>query len=93
MITRARAPWKPTNGGVFAFSNCELRIANYNERMRGDADHRPGGTGRQETEMVKLILIDAGGHQVGAIELAREVKLVDLEALKKLGAVRARLSL
>ena len=42
--------------------------------------------------MVKLILIDAGGHQVGAIELAREVKLIDLEALKNLGAVRARLS-
>ena len=43
--------------------------------------------------MVKLILIDACGHQVGAIELVREVKLIDLEALKNLGAVRARLSL
>ncbi len=43
--------------------------------------------------MVKLILIDACGHQVGAIELAREVKLIDLEALKNLGAVRARLYL
>ena len=40
-----------------------------------------------------LTLIDAGGHQVGAIELAREVKLIDLEALKNLGAVRARLYL
>ncbi len=42
--------------------------------------------------MVRLIQIDATGHKVGSIELGREVKLVDLEALKNLGAVRARLS-
>lgn len=42
--------------------------------------------------MVKLILIDAEGRQVGAVELAREVKLVALAALKNLGAVRFHLS-
>lgn len=41
--------------------------------------------------MVKLILIGIDGRQVGAVELAREVKVVDLELLKSLGAVRARL--
>ncbi len=41
--------------------------------------------------MVKLILIGIDGSQVGAVELAREVRLVDLELLKNLGAVRARL--
>ncbi len=41
--------------------------------------------------MVKLILIGIDGRQVGAVELAREVRLVDLELLKSLGAVRARL--
>lgn len=41
--------------------------------------------------MARLILIDAAGNQVGAVELARSVRLVDLEALKALGAVRALL--
>ena len=41
--------------------------------------------------MVKLILIGADGRQVGAVELDREIKVVDLESLKVLGAVRARL--
>ena len=41
--------------------------------------------------MVKLILIGADGRQVGAVELGREIKVADLELLKVLGAVRARL--
>jgi hypothetical protein len=41
--------------------------------------------------MVRLILIDATGKQVGIVELGRDVKLVDLESLKGLGAVRAKL--
>lgn len=40
--------------------------------------------------MVRLILIDAAGKQVGAVELGRGVRLVDLEALKALGACRAQ---
>lgn len=42
--------------------------------------------------MVKLILIDATGKQVGTVELGREVRLVDLEMLKSLGATRAQLA-
>ncbi len=41
--------------------------------------------------MVKLILIGIDGRQVGAVELDRKVKVADLELLKSLGAVRARL--
>lgn len=42
--------------------------------------------------MVKLILIDATGKHVGTVELGREVRLVDLEMLKSLGAARAQLA-
>lgn len=35
--------------------------------------------------MVKLILNGIDGRQVGAVELARDVKVVDLELLKSLG--------
>ena len=41
--------------------------------------------------MVRLILIGIDGRQVGAVELDREIKVVYLESLKSLGAVRARL--
>lgn len=41
--------------------------------------------------MVKLILIGIDGRQVGAVELQRDIKVIDLELLKNLGAVRARL--
>lgn len=41
--------------------------------------------------MLRLILIGIDGRQVGAVELDREIKVVDLGALKSLGAVRARL--
>lgn len=41
--------------------------------------------------MLRLILIGIDGRQVGAVELDREIKVVDLESLKSLGAVRARL--
>lgn len=42
--------------------------------------------------MAKLILIDATGKQVGTVEQGREVRLVDLDMLKSLGAVRAKLA-
>jgi hypothetical protein len=42
--------------------------------------------------MVRLILIDAAGKQVGAVELGRDVRLIDLESLKALGAIRAQLA-
>ncbi len=42
--------------------------------------------------MVKLILFGIDGRLVGAVELGREVRLVDLESLKALGAVRAQLA-
>lgn len=42
--------------------------------------------------MVKLILIGADGRQVGAVELNREVRLVDLEALRTLGAARVAIA-
>ncbi len=42
--------------------------------------------------MVKLILIGSDGRQVGAVELNREVRLVDLEALRSLGATRVAIA-
>lgn len=42
--------------------------------------------------MVKLILIGIDGRRVGAVELAREVRLVDLEALRSLGAARVAIA-
>lgn len=41
--------------------------------------------------MMKLILIGADGRHVGAVELSSTVRVVALESLKALGAVRVKL--